>query len=117
MSYKQRNLTGQDARITGWATLEILNSSSMNKVESLDVRHENFVDADAAGKFLGLTKRRVLEMARNLELPGHPLGSGKRRTWRFRLSELSSAVNEKNWTYTSATAPGINGPRQPLRRR
>jgi hypothetical protein len=83
----------------------------MNKVEPL----ENFVDADAAGKFLGLTKRRVLEMARNLELPGHSLGSGKRRTWRFRLSELSAAVTAKNSTYTSIAAPVIKAPRQPLR--
>ena len=49
---------------------------------------ERFVDADEAGKFLSLTRRRILELARAGELPAHPLGSGGRKTWRFLLSEL-----------------------------
>jgi len=54
---------------------------------------EGFVDADEAGKFLSLTRRRVLELARTHRLPGHPIGDGARRVWRFRLSELASAVS------------------------
>lgn len=53
---------------------------------------ERFVDADEAARFLSLTRRRVLDLARAGLLPGHPLGEGNRRTWRFRLSELSAAV-------------------------
>ncbi len=53
---------------------------------------ERFVDADEAAKFLSLTRRRVLELARAGKLPGHPLGDGARRIWRFRLSELAAAV-------------------------
>ena len=54
---------------------------------------EGFVDADEAGKFLSLTRRRILELARAGKLPGHPIGDGARRVWRFRLSELAAAVS------------------------
>ena len=53
---------------------------------------ERFVDADEAGKFLSLTRRRILDLARARKLPGHPIGDGTRRIWRFRLSELAAAV-------------------------
>jgi hypothetical protein len=53
---------------------------------------EPFVDADAAAQFLSLTRRRVLDLARAGKLPGHPLGNGSRRVWRFRLSEISAAI-------------------------
>ena len=54
---------------------------------------EGFVDADEAGKFLSLTRRRILELARARKLPAHPIGDGGRRVWRFRLSELANAVS------------------------
>jgi hypothetical protein len=53
---------------------------------------EPFVDADRASEFLSLTRRRILELARSGKLPGHPLGDGARRVWRFRLSEIADAV-------------------------
>ncbi len=53
---------------------------------------ERFVDATKAAEFLGLNRRRVLEMARAGEIPAHPLGKGRRRTWRFRLTELAQAI-------------------------
>ena len=59
------------------------------------MNHDNFepfVDADEAAKFLSLTRRRVLDLARLGKLPGHPIGDGARREWRFRLSELSAAI-------------------------
>ena len=60
---------------------------------------EGFVDADEAGKFLSLTRRRILELARAGRLPGHPIGEGARRLWRFRLSELAAAISStgKPW--------------------
>jgi hypothetical protein len=61
-----------------------------------DSNIEPFVAADMAAKFLCLTRRRVLEMARAGEIPAHPIGRGKRKQWRFRLSELVEAfVGEK----------------------
>jgi len=60
---------------------------------------EGFVDADEAVKFLSLNRRRILELARAGKLPGHPIGVGTRRVWRFRLSELAAAISStgKPW--------------------
>ena len=60
---------------------------------------EAFVDADEAAKFLSLNRRRILELARAGKLPGHPIGDGARRVWRFRLSEIADAVAStgKSW--------------------
>ena len=60
----------------------------VNRIEDI----EPFVDADEAAKFLSLNRRRILELARARKLPGHPIGDGARRVWRFRLSELAAAV-------------------------
>ena len=54
---------------------------------------EPFVDAVRAAGFLSLSRRRVLALARSGAIPAHPLGNGQRRVWRFRLSELASAVD------------------------
>ena len=53
---------------------------------------EAFVDAEQAARFLSLTRRRVLDLARAKRLPGHPIGDGARRVWRFRLSELAAVI-------------------------
>jgi len=53
---------------------------------------EHFVDAACAAEFLGIKPRRLLEMARAGQIPGYPLGTGARRTWRFRLTEIAKAI-------------------------
>lgn len=75
---------------------------------------EGFVDADEAGKFLSLNRRRILELARARKLPGHPIGDGVRRVWRFRLSELASAVTRN--VFTSQDEPVIRKPSVALSR-
>jgi hypothetical protein len=57
---------------------------------------EAFVSGDRAAEFLCVTRRRVLEMARAGDIPAHPIGRGKRQTWRFRLSELAEAIASNN---------------------
>jgi excisionase family DNA binding protein len=49
---------------------------------------EYYVDAEEAAKFLDIHRRTVLQMARDGIIPGHPLGNGRRKQWRFLLSEL-----------------------------
>jgi hypothetical protein len=49
---------------------------------------EPYVAAEPVAQLLSIKPRRVLEMARSGELPAHPIGKGRRRTWRFRLSEI-----------------------------
>jgi excisionase family DNA binding protein len=56
---------------------------------------EHFVDADEAAKFLSLTRRRVLDLARAGQLPSHAIGHGASRTRLFRLSEIAGAIAGK----------------------
>jgi hypothetical protein len=63
---------------------------------------EPFVDADRVSEFLSLTRRRILELTRSGKLPGHPLGDGARRVWRFRLSEIADAVSSNNKPWFSS---------------
>jgi excisionase family DNA binding protein len=56
---------------------------------------ELFVDANRVAEWLRITPRRVLEMARKGQIPAHPLGTGHRKTWRFRLSEVDAAIVSK----------------------
>ena len=61
-----------------------------------DTEREPFVDAVAAAEFLRLRPRRVLELARQGLIPAYPLGQGKRRVWRFLLSEVADAVRGRS---------------------
>ncbi|HEY7404276.1 MAG TPA: helix-turn-helix domain-containing protein [Candidatus Angelobacter sp.] len=49
---------------------------------------EPYVSPDEAAAFLNIKRLKVVRMARAGSLPAHPLGPGKRRQWRFKLSEL-----------------------------
>jgi predicted site-specific integrase-resolvase len=51
---------------------------------------EHFIDADCAASFLSVDRETLIRWARRGVVPGHPLGAGKRRVWRFRVSELST---------------------------
>ena len=60
---------------------------------------EPFVDAVAAAEFLQLRPRRVLELARQGLIPAYPVGQGKRRAWRFCLSEVADALRSRSVDY------------------
>jgi excisionase family DNA binding protein len=49
---------------------------------------EPYVSPEEAAEFLKVNRLKVVRMARSGILPAHPLGTGKRRQWRFKLSEL-----------------------------
>jgi hypothetical protein len=56
---------------------------------------ESFVDSITAAEFLAVSPRYLLDLTRAGRIPGHPLSLGrKRRTWRFRLSELASCLRQ-----------------------
>jgi excisionase family DNA binding protein len=77
---------------------------------------ERFVDADEAAKFLSLTRRRVLDLARAGHLPSHAIGSGKRRTRLFRLSEIATAITTpKKSGFRSEEKPLMVRPRAVVR--
>jgi hypothetical protein len=75
-------------------TREVITSGSRQIVDPRPTP-EPFVDAQRAGEFLSLRARRVLELARMGVVPAYPLGEGRRRVWRFRLSELASALRSR----------------------
>jgi len=56
---------------------------------------EPYVDAQKAADFLNLRRRRLLELARTGSIPAYPIGEGQRRVWRFRLSEIASALGAR----------------------
>ena len=56
---------------------------------------EPFVDADIASEFLSIDRETLIRWARRGIIPGHALGAGLRRVWRFRLSELSAWAASK----------------------
>ena len=74
---------------------------------------EGFVDADEAATFLSLPRRRVLDLARAGEIPAHPLGSGKRKTWRFLLTELHNHIRTgpAKQMFTEGATRGMVRPR------
>lgn len=59
------------------------------------IQPEPFVPPERAAEFLAIRPRQLLVLARANILPGHPIGTGKRRVWRFRLSELAAIVTRK----------------------
>jgi Helix-turn-helix domain len=62
---------------------------------------EPFVDEEIVAQFLKIESRRVLQMARNHEIPAHPIGK-IRRTWRFRLSEIDAHFSAPSTKHAGA---------------
>ncbi len=56
---------------------------------------EPFVSAERAAEFLAMSRKTILVLARKGYLPGHPVGQGVRKTWKFRLSELNSWMEKE----------------------
>jgi hypothetical protein len=58
---------------------------------------EPFVSADVAAKHFGIRRPFLLSLARRGIAGAYPLGTGDfRKTWRFRLSELTAAITRRN---------------------
>ena len=57
------------------------------------IQFEPYVDAETVARFLSVTRRQVLELARAGKIPAHHLLGSQRKVWRFKLSEVDSAVS------------------------
>jgi len=78
-------------------------SNPVNVEQAIEVgAFEPFVDEHVVARFLQITPRRVLEMARKKEIPAHPLGNA-RKTWRFRLSEIDAHFSTPATRQTGGT--------------
>ena len=71
---------------------------------------EPYVDSKQAAAFLALDWKQIQKLSREGKIPAHPVLSGRqnrRRTWRYKLSELDLwARSQRNSPTTgSATSP------------
>jgi excisionase family DNA binding protein len=56
---------------------------------------EPYVSPEEAAGFLKTNRLNVIRMARSGSVPAYPLGAGKRRQWRFKLSELDKYMQRE----------------------
>jgi excisionase family DNA binding protein len=56
--------------------------------QSAHAHPEPYVSPEDAAAFLKINRLKIIRMARSGAVPAHPIGTTKRRQWRFRLSEL-----------------------------
>lgn len=56
---------------------------------------ESFVDVGEAGRFLCLSPSQIRRLVESGRIPGHNYGIGKRKFWRFKLSELAIPVSSE----------------------
>jgi excisionase family DNA binding protein len=57
------------------------------------MEREPFVDEATAAEYLAVSVRFLRDLRRAGKIPGYSLGCGRKcRLWRYRLSELESAV-------------------------
>jgi excisionase family DNA binding protein len=66
-----------------------------NSVPSPGQSLEYYVDAAEAARFLSIHPRTLQQLARAGTVPAHPLGSGRRKFWRFLLSELDDWLHPR----------------------
>jgi hypothetical protein len=65
------------------------------------IRHEPFVPADIAARYIGVNRRFLLSLARQGIAGAYPIGTGlrQRNTWVFRLSELTDAIKRNGSSF------------------
>lgn len=67
---------------------------------------EPFVDAASAGEFLKLHPATVQRLAREGALPAHAVIRGRRKKWRFLLSELTVWLSSETESRRSGEREG-----------
>jgi hypothetical protein len=78
--------------------LTLPNLSAVSQVFS-----EPYVDAERAAAHLSISRKTLLRLARKGAVPGHGIGQGRKRMWRFRISELDY------WMQTEVTLVSDEG--------
>lgn len=64
---------------------------------------EPYIEAGRAAAYLSMSRKTLLKKARAGRLPGHPIGEGRKKMWRFRISELD------RWMQTEVTSGSDGG--------
>lgn len=64
--------------------------------------NEPFVTPEEAARFLRISPVTIKKMAREGQIPAHPIGNGLRKRWRFLISELASHMSSRVNSETSS---------------
>lgn len=64
---------------------------------------EPYIEAGRAAAYLSMSRKTLLKKARAGRLPAHPIGDGRKKMWRFRISELDC------WMQTEVTSVSDGG--------
>jgi excisionase family DNA binding protein len=64
---------------------------------------EPYIDAERAATHLSISRKTLLRLARRGALPAHSIGQGRKKMWRFRISELD------RWMQTEVTSTSDEG--------
>ncbi len=64
---------------------------------------EAYIEAGRAADYLSMSRKTLLKKARAGRLPAHPIGDGRKKMWRFRISELD------HWMQTEVTSGSDGG--------
>jgi excisionase family DNA binding protein len=64
---------------------------------------EPYIEARRAADYLSISRKTLLKKARAGRLPAHPVGDGRKKMWRFRISELD------RWMQTEVTSGSDGG--------
>jgi excisionase family DNA binding protein len=66
--------------------------STFSRTDSIP---EPYVDALEAALFLSISRKTLTRLARQGQIPAHPLGDGVRKSWRFLKSELDTWMHAR----------------------
>lgn len=67
------------------------------------LQSEPYLDAERASVHLSISRKTLLRLARRGAVPAHGIGEGRKKMWRFRLSELD------RWMQTEVTSASDEG--------
>lgn len=69
-----------------------MNDTATQAHTSTAIQAEPWVDAEAVGEHIGYKADHVRKMTAAGRIPGHSLTNGKRKHWRYKISEVDKAL-------------------------
>lgn len=73
----------------------MVSSVSAPTYQAEHILHERFVDADEAATVLCVHPKTLQRWSRQGIVPAHPIGEGRRKYWRYLVSELEAWLRER----------------------
>ncbi len=73
----------------------MVSSVSAPTYKAEHILHERFVDADEAASVLSVHPKTLQRWSRQGVVPAHPIGEGRRKYWRYLVSELETWLRDR----------------------